>query len=212
MRLSRTAGDARTLGLALTGLGVAGSWGTGQDRGRVAALLTEALDLWRALDWPVGQHMALVNLGLIAYLAGDLEDAETHQRAALAIAEQIQAPYRLGSSHMLVAHLELRRGNTQAAARLLRQALREFQRIADPLMTANCLFGLALAAGAEGSYPLAANLLGAAAARYEASGTRLLPALDHEYQALLSATRTALGTGSFALTETRPARAGDVRP
>jgi hypothetical protein len=42
--------------------------------------------------------------------------------------------------------------------------LRQFQRIADPLMTANCLFALALVASAEGSHVLAGNLLGAAAA------------------------------------------------
>jgi hypothetical protein len=45
VRLSRTAGDTRTLGLALTGLGVAGSWSADADRDRVTALLTEALEL-----------------------------------------------------------------------------------------------------------------------------------------------------------------------
>jgi len=120
-----------------------------------------------------------------------------HQRAALAIAEQIQAPYRLGSSYSLVGQLQLRRGNTQAAARLLRQALRQFQRIADPLMTANCLFGLALVASAENHHTLAANLLGAAAARYDASGTRLLAALGREHQAIVSTTRAALGGDRF---------------
>jgi non-specific serine/threonine protein kinase len=195
--LSRTAGDTRTLGLALTGLGVAGSWGADPDRGRVTALLTEALELWRSAGWPVGQHMALVNLGLTAYLAGDLAAAEAYQRAALAIAEQIRAPYRLGSSYSLVGQLELRHGNTLAAARLLRQALRQFQRIADPLMTANCLFGLALVASAEGRHTLAANLLGAAAARYDASGTKLLAALGHEHEALLATTRAALGADDF---------------
>jgi hypothetical protein len=123
--LSRTVGDTRALGLALTGLGLTGSLGRRPGPGRVDALLTEALELWRALDWPVGQHMALVNLGMTAYLAGDLAQAEAYQRAWLAIAEQIQVPYRLGTSSMFVAQLELRRGNTQTAARLLRQALRQ---------------------------------------------------------------------------------------
>lgn len=185
------------MGLALTGLGVARAWGADPDRERVTCLLTEVLELWRAEGWPVGQHMALVNLGLTAYQAGDLDDAEAHQRTALAIAKQIRAPYRLGSSYMLVGQLELRRGNTQTAARLMRRGLRQFQRIADPLMTANCLFGLALAASAEGSHTLAANLLGAAAARYDASGTKLLAALDREHQALVSATRAALGGDRF---------------
>jgi tetratricopeptide (TPR) repeat protein len=176
---------------------VARSWGADPDRERVTTLLTEALELWRAEGWPVGQHMALVNLGLTAYQASDLDAAEAHQRAALAIAEQIQAPYRLGSSYSLMGQLELRRGNIQTAARLLRQALRQFQRIADPLMTANCLFGLALVASAEGSDILAANLLGASAARYDASGTKLLAALDREHQALLATTRAALGGDRF---------------
>ena len=197
VRLSRAAGDTTTLGLALTGLGVAGAWGADPDRERVTSLLTEALELWRGEGWPVGQHMALVNLGLTAYQAGDLDAAEAHQRTALAIAEQIQAPYRLGSSYSLIGQLELRRGNTQTAARLLRQALRQFQRIADPLMTANCLFGLALAASAENNHTLAANLLGASATRYEASGTKLLAALGREHEALLATTRAAIGGDRF---------------
>ena len=112
VRLSRTAGDTKTLGLALTGLGVARAWAADPDREHVIALLTEALELWRAEGWLVGQHMALVNLGLTAYQAGDLDAAEAHQRTGLAIAEQIQAPYRLGSSYSLVGQLELRRGNS----------------------------------------------------------------------------------------------------
>ena len=64
-------------------------------------------------------------------------------------------------------------------------------------MTANCLFGLAQVASAEGSHTRAANLLGAAAARYDASGTKLLAALDREHQALLAMTRAALGGDGF---------------
>ena len=197
VRLSRTAGDTTTLGLALTGLGVAGAWGADPDRERVTSLLTEVLELWRAEGWPAGQHMALVNLGLTAYQAGDLDAAEAYQRTALAIAEQIQAPYRLGSSYSHNGQLELRRGNTQTAARLLKQGLRQFHRIGDPLMTANCLFGLALIASAENNHTRAANLLGAAAARYDASGTKLLAALDREHHALISTIRAALGGDRF---------------
>jgi hypothetical protein len=83
------------------------------------------------------------------------------------------------------------------AARLLKQALRQFQRIADPLMTANCLFGLALVASAGNNHTLAANLLGAAAARYDASGTKLLAALGREHEALLATTRAAIGGDRF---------------
>lgn len=197
VRLSRTAGDTRSLGLALTGLGLAGSWGADPDTDRVTTLLTEALDLWRAIDWPVGQHMARVNLGMTAYLAGDLDAAEAHQRAGQTIAEQIQAPYRLGVSDLMVAQIELRHENPQTAARLIRQALRQFERIADPLMTANCLVGLAIAASQEDDYALAATLLGAAAARFDASGTKIIAAVDPEHQALVATTRTALGASRF---------------
>jgi predicted ATPase/transcriptional regulator with XRE-family HTH domain len=195
--LSRATGDARTLGLALTGLGLAGSWGADPDRSRVTALLTEALDIWRALDWPVGQHMALVNLGFTAYNGGDLDRAEACQRDALAVAERTEAPYRLGSSRLLVPQIELRRGNTGTGTRLIAQALREFQRIQDPLMTANCLFGLALAASTQDARALAANLIGAADALYAASGTRLIAALGPEHRALLEAVTTGLGDDRF---------------
>jgi predicted ATPase/transcriptional regulator with XRE-family HTH domain len=193
VRLSRATGDARTLGLALTGLGLTSSWGADPDHSRVAALLTEALEIWRALDWPVGQHMALLNLGMDAYTAGDLGRAEAWQRAALALAERIQSPYRLGSSYLLVAQIELRRGNASRGLRLVTQALREFQRIQEPMMTANCLLGFALAASAQGAHALAANLLGAAGALYDASGTRILAAASEDHDALVSAAQAALG-------------------
>jgi tetratricopeptide (TPR) repeat protein len=197
VRLSRLAGDTRTLGLALTGLGLSGSWGADPDRHRVAALLTEALDLWRVLDWPAGQHMALVNLGMTAYTGGDLDRAGACQRAALTVAEHTQAPYRLGTSHGLVAQIELRRGNIGMGTRLIRQALREFQQIQDPLMTANCLFGFALAATAQGAYVLAANLIGAAGTLYDASGTRLIAAFRPDHQALHETVTTAIGADRF---------------
>jgi hypothetical protein len=195
--LSRASGDARTLGLALTGLGLTSSWGADPDHSRVAALLTEALEIWRALDWPVGQHMALINLGMDAYTAGDLGRAEAWQRTALALAERIQAPYRLGSSYLLVAQIELRRGNAGPGMRLVTRALREFQQIQDPMMTAHCLFGFALAAGGQGAHALAANLLGAAGALYDASGTRMIVAAGADRDALVSATRAALGGDRF---------------
>ena len=127
--LSRAAGDTRTLGLALTGLGVSGSWGADPDRARVSAVLEEALELWRALDWLAGQHMALVNLGMVAYASGDLDQAEAFQHAGLEVAQTIGAPYRLGSSCLLIGQIETRRGNLPAARRQLHQALRAFQHI-----------------------------------------------------------------------------------
>jgi predicted ATPase/transcriptional regulator with XRE-family HTH domain len=197
VQLSRATGDARTLGLALTGLGLAGSWGADPDRAGVTALLTEVLDLWRGLSWPVGQHMALVNLGLVALTGGDLDEAETYQRAGLAVAEQIRAPYRLGSSYSLVGQVELWRGRLDAAVPLFARALREFHSIRDPFMTGNCLFAFALVASGRGAYPRAARLIGAAAARYDASGTRLLAALEPAYQNLVATTRAALGGELF---------------
>ena len=98
---------------------------------------------------------------------------------------------------LLVAQIELRRGSVSAATRLITQALHEFQRISDPLMTANCLFGFALAASARGSYSLAANLIGSAGALYDASGTQLIAALGHDHKALLATTRAALGASQL---------------
>lgn len=51
----------------------------------MTALLEEALNLWRALDWPLGQHMALVNLGLVTYAGGDPGKAEAFQQAGLEV-------------------------------------------------------------------------------------------------------------------------------
>jgi predicted ATPase/transcriptional regulator with XRE-family HTH domain len=195
--ISRTAGDTRALGLALTGLGVAGSWGADPDRAHVAALLEEALELWRVLAWLPGQHMALVNLGLVAYAAGDLEQAEALQAAALKVAQTINAPYRLGTSCILIAQLQISRGNIPAATTRLQQALSAFQRIHDPLMTANCLFGFALIASDTGAHARAARLLGAADALYQASGTQLMAALDHDHARLVSTAATALGQDRF---------------
>ena len=195
--LSRATGDARALGLALTGLGVSGSWGADPDRGQVTAVLDEALKLWCALDWPVGQHMALVNLGLVAYAGGDLDQAEAFQRAGLEVAQAIGAPYRLGTSRVMIGLIEISRGNLPAATGLLQQGLRAFQRIQDPLMTANCLFAFALIAGAAGAPTQAARLLGAADRLYQTSGTQRIAALDQDHAKLVSATGAQLGLERF---------------
>jgi non-specific serine/threonine protein kinase len=134
---------------------------------------------------------------MTAYAGGDLDRADACQRAALAVAEHTQAPYRLGTSHGLVAQIELRRGNIGMGTRLVRQALREFQQIQDPLMTANCLFGFALAATAQGAHVLAANLIGAAGTLYDASGTRLIAAFRPDHQALHETVTTAIGADRF---------------
>jgi predicted ATPase/DNA-binding XRE family transcriptional regulator len=195
--LSRATGDTRALGLALTGLGVAGSWGADPDRDHVTALLEEALKLWRLLGWLPGQHMALVNLGLVAYGAGDLEQAEAFQAAALKVAQTIRAPYRLGTSFALIAQIQISRGNLPAARTQVQQALRAFQRTQDPLMTANCLFGFALIASGTGAHTQAARLLGAADRLYQASGTQLIAALDQDHARLASAVTAALGQDRF---------------
>jgi hypothetical protein len=75
--------------------------------------------------------------------------------------------------------------------------LREFRRVQDPLMTANCFFGSALVTGRRGAHDLAARMLGAAGALYAASGTQLLEALRPAHAALLSAARAALGRDRF---------------
>jgi non-specific serine/threonine protein kinase len=109
----------------------------------------------------------------------------------------VLAPYRLGSSCLLIAQIQISRGDLPAARQLLRQGLREFQRIQDPLMTANCLFGFALTAGAAGGHTQAARLLGAADRLYQASGTQRLAAVDHDHARLVSAAAAALGQDRF---------------
>ena len=195
--LSRATGDTRALGLALTGLGVAGSWGADPDRSRVTAVLEEALELWRLLGWLPGQHMALVNLGMVAYGAGDLERAEAFQAAGLKVAQTIRVPYRLGTSFSLIAQIQIRRGNLPAARTQVEQALRAFQRVQEPMMTANCLFGFALIASGTGAHTRAARLLGAAGRLYQASGTQLIAALDQDHTRLVSAVTAALGQDRF---------------
>ena len=197
VRLAMAAGDRRTVGLALTGLGVSGAWGGDPDHGQVSATLEQALGHWRALGWLPGQHMALINLGLAAFTGGDLDRAEALQRAGLAVAERIGAPYRLGCSHALVGQIELRRGNLQAARQLLADGLRAFQPIGDPQMMASCVFGLAMAAAGAGGHVRAARLLGAVTALCEASGTQLIAVLDQDQAMLAAAAQAALGEERF---------------
>jgi hypothetical protein len=77
----------------------------------VAEILDEALRLWQALGWRVGQHMSLVNLGLVAYRRGDLEQARALERSGLEVAREIGASYRLGSSYVMLGLVECGSGN-----------------------------------------------------------------------------------------------------
>lgn len=96
-------------------------------------------------------------------------------------------------------------GNLTLAQALTRDAMREFRRVQDPLMTANCFFVSALVASQRQAYGTAARLLGAADVLYDVTGSQLIDALQPEQAALIAATRAALGQEGFAKEWTRGA-------
>jgi tetratricopeptide (TPR) repeat protein len=171
LQVARAVGDREAEALALVGLSrVAFRDG---DYPRVQSLAAQARELTGELDAAAGVaplHM----LAAGTRLAGDLD------RAALLYTESLELNRRLGDRRMVgvelhnLGHLELHRGNLEAAERCFSEVagLRDPH---DPYMAGMAQLNQAALAVARGGQQRAAELLGRAQATLEGAGIVLDP-------------------------------------
>lgn len=172
-RLADSTGDAVARRNAAT---VTGMVALAADRTDVALReLERALYLARGLDHEWLLATSLLNLGIAAIAAGDID------RATVVVGEALKEYDALGDSRFRARCLgylglaALVRGDAVRGRALFLQSLRAFEALGEPSGTAEALTGLATAAAMLGAEVRAAELAGAAERLREPFGLRALP-------------------------------------
>jgi predicted ATPase/DNA-binding SARP family transcriptional activator/DNA-binding CsgD family transcriptional regulator len=196
LNLSREAGDEWGMAASLLHFGnVAGVQG---DHERSTEFYEEGLALCRKSGYATVLADTLTNLGHELLLQGDHERAAALNEEAVALYRE--RGYRNARLEFPLDHLgwaALLGGDYERSKTLHEESLRLCQELGDKLVAAECLDGLACAAGARGEIERAAKMFGAAQALHEAVGYHQPPeelALREPY---LLATRSRLGEASW---------------
>jgi hypothetical protein len=192
--LYRALGDAEGVGRTVHMLGHAAT-GEG-DRVRAVALAEESLALARELGHTRDIIVSLVQVGALAAEDGDRDRAAALLDEGAALAQAHGDESALASLRLEQSKLAHAAGDFEAATRSAVEGVRLFQSYGTTIGVAAGLRRLALLADAEGGAERAVQLLGAAEALREASGSP--PAADADYEATLDRARQALGAAAFA--------------
>jgi predicted ATPase/class 3 adenylate cyclase len=140
--------------------------------------LAEALATFQAIGDEHGQILPLVNLSINALLGGRADEAVAQARAALDLARQLGDRQYEHVARTALGRIELHRGETAAARRLLLSAVSDFPGFEHLLTVAWALEGLAQIAAGQDRYEEAGALAGFAARLRADHG--IAPAADAE--------------------------------
>jgi non-specific serine/threonine protein kinase len=171
--LAQACGDARSLALALYGLG-----SDAIDRGepeQAEPLLAESVARFRDLDDAWGVALVRSMQGSVAHARGDYARAVACNEEALAVFRERQDWRFVAGVLDQLGQLALAQGDGRRARRAYDEALALSIALGDKTGIAWSLMGLAGVAALAGRTEAAARLLGAAAALREALGARLGP-------------------------------------
>jgi tetratricopeptide (TPR) repeat protein len=162
------------------------------------SLLEQSLAIWRELKAGFPMASVLSELGDIALLQQNYEQAE--QFYARGIAPDVAGNEESQHAYPLrrLAYLVLRRGDCAQAIRLCQESLKLNLNIYDRRAVAACIIMLASAVRTQGQFIRAAKLLGAAEAILVSIAAPLLPTDQHEYDHNVAALGEQLGSGELA--------------
>ncbi|PYE51081.1 LuxR C-terminal-related transcriptional regulator [Deinococcus yavapaiensis] len=134
--------------------------------------------------------------GWLHMISDRMDEAERSLLAALALGAASGEQNVMTWNRIALAAWHARRGEVEAAARLLRDGLASGERMNDPAVTAACLHGLAAVAALDRADELAAHLLGAAEGLRSVRNIspQTEPAL---FGPLLDGSRARLGEAAF---------------
>jgi tetratricopeptide (TPR) repeat protein len=138
----------------------------GGDYPAARACLDECLALWRALHirWRTGggAAQALLELGELALLQGDLASALTYCEEGLELYQQIGASGSVAQLHLLTGCALLARGDLDGAQAYMRRSLDIYTELGQPIWISMVFAALGRLAEAGGQTERAARLFGAA--------------------------------------------------
>jgi len=168
---SRRLGMIRSQCVALHNLGQA-HMALGE-AGPALEAFRESAELLASHGPPAEYAGALIDQGRAAFVAGDLDQADRHLRAALAIADTLDHPVLCGNVHYALGRVALTRGDVETAADRFEEALRQSARLPPELEHWRALLGLSEVRLARRRYREADSLLAAAIEHVEAQREHL---------------------------------------
>ena len=189
LTLSRDAGDAPGIAHALREL--AGAAVDQGDNERARSLYTEIAELEPQLDrYEVA--VAQANLGYLALVGGDFEEARRCSEANLAVAREIGDRVLMANSLHNLAIAAVQQGRSDDAVALVRETLALCHALGYTELIAYGLDMLAAVAVDAREPERAARLLGAAEGLLEATGARLEPAERAVHDGAVAAVRATV--------------------
>jgi ATP/maltotriose-dependent transcriptional regulator MalT len=197
LRIARSLGDGRLVGLSLLHLGVATRHHRG-DPETARALLLESLAVLRDVGEAWGAAYALRDLGVAAWLQGELEAALAYFEDSLALFRSTGERWGLTTTLGHLGTARLRAGDSNRATPLLQEALRVARDMGDDWTGAAAVIRLAQVAATIGDPRRAARLLGAAEALLDAIAARNTPVVHAVVVATRDLAQPALGEQAFA--------------
>jgi hypothetical protein len=141
--------------------------------------------------------ISLINLGELARLHGRDAESITLYRQSIPIWEESGQRSMLGWCYHNLGYSLLHEKQYSEANKNFVKGMSLFRELKEDSGVAACLAGLGGVALAEGSSERAARLLGATAAIFERTGTRLDPVDTVEYEKILSSTKLKLTAERF---------------
>jgi predicted ATPase/class 3 adenylate cyclase len=196
LRIARSVGDRHLIGLSLLHLGVATRHHRG-DTETARTLLAESLAVLREVGDAWGAAFALRDLGVAAWLAGDLDGALAYFEESLALFRSTGERFGLSTTLGFLGTATLRAGDHHRAAALLRAALAASRELRDRWTCSAALIRLAHVAATIGDHRAAARLFGASEGLLDTIAARHTPIVHTVLEATCEAARPALGERVF---------------
>jgi tetratricopeptide (TPR) repeat protein len=193
LAIRRESGSKQEISGSLNNLGLI-AWNQG-DYETARSLFEQSLVLLRELDHTGGIALVLNNLGNVALNQKDYPAARAYCEESLAVAREIGDKRVIAIALYNLGGVALHGGDHAASCSLRQESLVIRHELGDRVGVAECLEGLADAAGQT---ERAARLLGAAQALRDALGAPVAPAVESGHQDDVAAVRTALGKEAFA--------------
>jgi predicted ATPase/DNA-binding CsgD family transcriptional regulator len=168
------------------------------DPERISIRTEQALAAFRELGDRHLEAIAIITLGDIALIKGDLDAATRHFQKALAIAREIEDITSQALCLFNLAQVARREGHPKRAEEYHLEALALADRIGGQEDVLYNLAGLAGLAADQNQFERAAQLLGATVALRDATGIALQPMEQAQIDLDLAKVKRALPNGTFA--------------
>jgi predicted ATPase len=191
---ARTQGEPTVLAPALFSLALVTPIGP-EGSGQVRALLEESLGLFRAAEDDWGVCLALIPLGDLDLLDGDVQAAVPLHEEVLRRAEAVDDDHMRAQAHDQLALDAMLGGDLTAATEHLRTGAGLHRVLRDHEGIAYCLEGFAALALATGRAAAAARFMGAADAARRLVGVAVWPFMRPLHERLETFARAALPDG-----------------